>query len=309
MWGSTLTREQDGTPEVDTHALQASLDAAIGSRACWVKRARVLVETESTQEAAFEEAQRGGPGVLVTCLRQPGGRGRLGRTWADPGGKGVAATLAITWPTHDAGSLSLRAGLAACFAARACLASAAVDREGAAGGPSLAQRRVERTSRGPGRKLAGVLIEQRAGVCLVGIGLNVLQGAQDWPVGLAGKAVSLHELGARVGVPGSRENSCCRLNWHSRCRERMCSGRGTSGMCLSAASTALSAAGCGIVGGCWRCGRWKGSRYSMRQERWWCCRRRRLRLCMKCPRRAGCVISSRAAVPCVAWRRGARRSW
>lgn len=202
MWGSTLTREQDGTPEVDTHALQASLDAAIGSRACWVKRARVLVETESTQEAAFEEAQRGGPGVLVTCLRQPGGRGRLGRTWADPGGKGVAATLAITWPTHDAGSLSLRAGLAACFAARACLASAAVDREGA---PRVGLRWpndvVERTSRGPGRKLAGVLIEQRAGVCLVGIGLNVLQGAQDWPVGLAGKAVSLHELGARVGVP------------------------------------------------------------------------------------------------------------
>lgn len=182
--------------------MQASLNAAIGARACWVKQARVLAETDSTQEAAFEEAQRSGSGVLVTCLRQTGGRGRLGRTWADPGGKGVAATLAITWPIHAAGSLSLRAGLAACFAAQACLSSAAGDVEGA---PRVGLRWpndvVERTSLGPGRKLAGVLIEHRAGVCLVGIGLNVLQGAPDWPVDLAGKAVSLHELGARVGVP------------------------------------------------------------------------------------------------------------
>ena len=46
-----------------------------------------------------------------------------------------------------------------------------------------------------GRKLAGILIEQSGERAVVGIGMNVLQ--TRWPPPLAGRAVSLVQLGSR----------------------------------------------------------------------------------------------------------------
>lgn len=146
-----------------------------------IAHARVLAQTASTQDAAWQ-ASAGKPGWLVLAGRQTAGRGRLGRAWADDGGHGLAMTL-----TLPAGTLSsVAAGLAVCRAADATLPR-----------PLLGLRWpndvVER--RGAGRKVAGVLIEVRAGTALVGLGVNVAQ--RDWPDALRGRAASLHELGAR----------------------------------------------------------------------------------------------------------------
>lgn len=54
-----------------------------------------------------------------------------------------------------------------------------------------------RDDRTPGRKLAGVLIEQSENLLFVGIGINVLHDPSDWPPELADKAISLRALGSR----------------------------------------------------------------------------------------------------------------
>lgn len=158
---------------------------------------RVVTETDSTQDAAW--ATSGGqPGFLVVAGRQTAGRGRLGRAWADTGVQGLAMTL-----TLRAGVVSsVQAGVAVCRAVNALLPeddagvgraglrwpNDVVEREGGSGGRS-----------GGGRKIAGVLIEVREGVAMVGIGVNVLQEEADFPSDLAGRAVSIAQLGSRCG--------------------------------------------------------------------------------------------------------------
>lgn len=154
-----------------------------------LRHVRVLAETASTQDAAYL-ASGAHPGWLVIAGRQTAGRGRLGRDWADDHSRGLAMTL-----TLPAGSLSsVAAGLAVCRAADALLPR-----------PLLGLRWpndvVERAA--SGRKLAGVLIEARDGVALVGIGLNVAQ--RDWPAELAARAVSLRQLGSAA----SRIEAAC----------------------------------------------------------------------------------------------------
>jgi BirA family biotin operon repressor/biotin-[acetyl-CoA-carboxylase] ligase len=54
------------------------------------------------------------------------------------------------------------------------------------------------------RKLAGILAESVVGAAplvVLGIGVNVSQGPDDWPPDLRGRAVSLAELGAAVERP------------------------------------------------------------------------------------------------------------
>lgn len=148
-----------------------------------LRNVRVLAETASTQDAAWQ-ASAGHAGWLVVAGRQTAGRGRLGRAWADTRGLGLALTL-----TLPVGALSsLGVGLAVCRAAAPHLPDCA---------PGLRWPNdvVERGA--PGRKLAGVLVETRSGVALIGIGVNVRQEARDWPDALRGRAVSLYELGAR----------------------------------------------------------------------------------------------------------------
>ncbi|MFG0326764.1 MAG: biotin--[acetyl-CoA-carboxylase] ligase [Phycisphaerales bacterium JB037] len=159
-------------------------DLVASMRSRWITRAAVVRETASTQDAAAGmSALR--PGWFVVASAQTRGRGRLGRAWTQSGHLGIAATLTVDAGAFDAGSLSLRAGLAAC---------AAVERfvgEGAVGirWPN------DVVARHDGRKIAGVLIEQREGALLVGIGINVLQERGDWPGELAASAASLRQLG------------------------------------------------------------------------------------------------------------------
>jgi BirA family biotin operon repressor/biotin-[acetyl-CoA-carboxylase] ligase len=125
---------------------------------------------------------------------QTAGRGRLGRTWSDAHGLGLAMTLAIhpAWLTgSSAETLPLAVGLAAC---RAC--------EGLIGRKHVLGLRwpndvVERGR--SGRKVAGVLIEResRPGgseLLLIGIGVNVSQARGNFPPELRDRAASLRTL-------------------------------------------------------------------------------------------------------------------
>lgn len=165
------------------------LEAAIArTPACCVDRVAVVRETASTQDAALRLAGAK-PGLLVVAGRQTGGRGRHGRVWVDTGEQGLAATFAIADDGRDPADLSAVGGLGA----RDAIAAVAP-------GVALRLKRPNDVlavgADDEARKVAGVLIERRGGLVLIGIGINIAQRA--WPEDLAGRAVSLAELGAGV---------------------------------------------------------------------------------------------------------------
>lgn len=172
-----------GTP-ADLDDLRRAADSALARPGCRWRRALVLEACPSTQDAALE-ACAGRPGLVVVAGRQTSGRGRLGRAWHDESGLGLALTCVLP---AGAGGISLASGVGVLRSVTSL------------GAPHIGLKWpndvVERGS--PRRKLAGVLVEVREGVALLGVGLNVLQQGADWPRALEGRAVSLCELGLRV---------------------------------------------------------------------------------------------------------------
>lgn len=155
------------------------------------KRLRLLGPVErhetldSTNRLAAQRAAEGAPeGLVVRADRQEQGRGRRERTWHSP--RGGLWLTAVLRPSSLEG-LSLAAGLACVRAVR--------------------RYQVPATLRWPNdvfvgdRKLAGVLAEGRfqgaaVSYALVGLGLNVDLGAEDFPPELQGLATSMRlELG------------------------------------------------------------------------------------------------------------------
>ncbi|GMV24708.1 MAG: hypothetical protein AMXMBFR58_07390 [Phycisphaerae bacterium] len=169
-----------------TEALERARDAEGWT---FIRRVMSLRQTKSTQDAAVM-LSGGKPGMLVTAGHQTAGRGRLGRSWADTSHMGVAVTVTIR-NTLSAERLSLAGGLASCRAVEQVLGPVGAKRVGIRWPNDV----VEAGQAGPGRKLSGVLIEVTPAITLMGIGINVLQQAADWPEPLAGRAVSLRELG------------------------------------------------------------------------------------------------------------------
>jgi biotin-(acetyl-CoA carboxylase) ligase len=165
----------------------------------WLDRATVLDECGSTQDEAFSAAA-GKPGLVLTTLRQTRGRGRLGRAWVQNSDLGLAATIVLDASSHDVASLPLRIGCALCDA---CEKMSSLGRPESDMVPffrikwpndvvvSLDPLRRD----APHRKLAGILIERRDQLLLVGVGVNLLQKENDWPASLRGRAVSLAMLG------------------------------------------------------------------------------------------------------------------
>lgn len=149
-----------------------------------VREVRVLSETTSTQDSAWT-LSGGEPGMLVVADRQTSGRGRLGRTWLHNPGAGLAMTLTVAADRTPMERLSLVVGVAA-----------AMGIEDAAGVPPLGLRWpndvVERGGRG--RKIAGVLVERRDSLALVGIGVNIAQHSGDFPDDLRERAMSVAML-------------------------------------------------------------------------------------------------------------------
>ncbi len=143
---------------------------------------------------ARAEVERGaaGPGAVYVADAQFAGRGRHGRTWSSPVGKGLYLTVVLP-ETMAAPALTLAAALAAAEAAESHCGVVA-------------------TIKWPndllhsGRKWGGVLAEVmgvgEAAVVLLGLGLNVSQVKLDFDPSLMNAATS---LALAAGAPVERE--------------------------------------------------------------------------------------------------------
>jgi BirA family transcriptional regulator, biotin operon repressor / biotin---[acetyl-CoA-carboxylase] ligase len=148
--------------------------------------------TDSTNARARELVEAGAPhGTVVTAAEQTAGRGRQGRAWTAPTGKGLLYS-AILRPLDERHLLlPLSVPLAVCEAAEAL-------RPG-----------VECAVKWPNdvwvdeRKLAGILIEAKPqdGWAVIGVGLNLAVAPDEFPDDLRWPAVS---LGGDVEPEGAR---------------------------------------------------------------------------------------------------------
>ena len=134
--------------------------------------------------------ERGSPWAVVMAEAQTHGRGRDGKGWASPEGKGLWISLLVPSAGSEADLLlPLRVGLAA---ARVSEAFAPTE-----GGILVKWPNDLLLS---GRKVGGILCETAGTGCVVvGLGLNVRQEREDYPPGLREKAISL-EVGSGKAV-------------------------------------------------------------------------------------------------------------
>lgn len=153
----------------------------------------MLESTPSTMDAALEHAG-GCPGLLLAASRQTQGRGSHGRGWHD----GDACTLPCTFVV-DAGDRPAPM-LAACAA---CAVHETLSRFAPASADLAIKWPNDIVARGGDRerKLAGILIERRQGLTLVGIGINCSPLTGDAGESVRDRAVSLAELGSGASRP------------------------------------------------------------------------------------------------------------
>ena len=148
----------------------------------------VVAECPSTNAELARRARAGAEaGTVLVADHQTAGRGRLDRTWVTPPGAALTFSVLLApdrvpvarWPW-----LPLLVGIAVAEGVRRV---AEVDcnlkwpNDVLVGDPS--------TGSGQGRKLAGILVERverpSGAVAVVGVGLNVSQGADELPVDTA----------------------------------------------------------------------------------------------------------------------------
>lgn len=147
--------------------------------------------TDSTNERAKELAAAGAPhGTLVTAGEQSAGRGRQGRVWTAPPGKALLMSVVLRdlGPGHEL--VPLAAAVAVCEACEAVAPSV---------GCAIKWPNDVWIDR---RKAAGILVEGRPqqGWMVLGIGLNVATGAEEFPEELHETATSLAAAGATASV-------------------------------------------------------------------------------------------------------------
>ncbi|MBH5317923.1 biotin--[acetyl-CoA-carboxylase] ligase [Paenibacillus sp. GSMTC-2017] len=147
-------------------------------------------EVKSTQDLARTLAEEGAPeGTLVIAEKQTGGRGRMGRGWVSPQGKGIWMSMIMRpeVPIHCAPQLTLLTAVALC-------------------------RSLKRITSLPigikwpndllvnGKKISGILLEsaaedERLKYIIAGIGISVNLTESDYPEELLSKATSLRIAG------------------------------------------------------------------------------------------------------------------
>jgi len=139
-----------------------------------------LREVDSTNAHAQRLAVSGAPhGALVTASAQTAGHGRQGRAWGTPPGRALACSLVLRDPPR---LLPMVAALAVADVADALDRA---NRTAAIKWPNDVLL--------DGRKVAGILAEGRPqeGWVVLGIGVNVAVGEQDFPSELRTIATSL----------------------------------------------------------------------------------------------------------------------
>lgn len=162
-----------------------SLDAALLSAASpWKIPVPVMDETTSSNDDMLRLGEEGSPnGTLLFAERQTAGRGRFQRPWLTAPGLGLCFSLLLRLEVSDATIPSLSA-----FAAVALVE--AISELGIKGCAIKAPNDILIGE----RKVAGILVETRIGknpFAVVGVGLNVNQSRDDFPVELQGRAGSL----------------------------------------------------------------------------------------------------------------------
>jgi len=167
---------------LDAEAIRASLDNG------WAQaELRVLGSVSSTSDIAWAWADAGcAEGTAVFAEEQVQGRGRFGRAWLSPRGRGLLMSFVLRPETGDIGPAHITA-LAAVAVAEAIEAEA-----GLAAGIRWPNDVVL-----AGRKVAGILTEcrgARVAPCVVGIGINVNMETADFDPAIRDKAISVREV-------------------------------------------------------------------------------------------------------------------
>lgn len=164
--------------------------AALPTMMPWVREGVALESCGSTQDECHERSQ-GRPGLVVTAFEQTQGRGQRGRVWTHQPAAGIAVTVSLDARAYPPAVLSLAGGLAAARAVRTWVTGPAADRVSVKWPNDV----VAGCPRGSCTlKIAGVLVEVRDGLALVGVGVNVLQEKRDFPESLHGRAGSIRML-------------------------------------------------------------------------------------------------------------------
>jgi len=141
-------------------------------------------ECESTQLLLLDSNLP--EGAVATADHQTGGRGRLGRVWVETPGSSVLCSVLLRPPAGRAvAQLSLVGGLAVAEAV-----------EGVSGLPALIKWPNDVLVEG--RKMAGVLAEQRGAAVVLGIGINVNQAEERLAADARVPAGSLRSLTGRL---------------------------------------------------------------------------------------------------------------
>ena len=156
----------------------------------------VFEETDSTNDLAARAGQDGvSEGLVIFAESQRAGRGRLGRKWVSPPGRNLLCSILLrpaAVPVERWPELTFCAALAVAETA-----------ERFTGLP--ARIKWPNDVLLAGRKVAGILLEchhgQAPGFVVVGIGLNVLQKAEDFPPELRDRAGSLAMLRTDGNAP------------------------------------------------------------------------------------------------------------
>ncbi len=190
----------------DRTTWQSQLEAQImDTDECLVQRVVVVDSTPSTMDAAAlcaQDEQNGALGVLVVAGSQTSGRGQHGRVWMDHDHCTLPCTFALQGSDIDPPMLAALCACAVHESIEELLQSFGITTEDRLliKWPNDIVVRSDINGRTNDRKLAGILIEQKQGLTLIGIGINCTQNQEHWGVELMGNAVSLRMLG--IELPG-----------------------------------------------------------------------------------------------------------
>ncbi len=158
------------------------------------RRLTLLDVTDSTQNELRKLAEQGAAeGTLVIAEQQTSGRGRMGRSWVSPAGKGIWMSLLLRPPVP----LPLAPQLT-------LLAAVALSRAISEQLPSL-----DIGIKWPndllvgGKKISGILLEsaaedERLKYVVVGLGISANLDAEDYPEDLLSRAISLKMASGRT---------------------------------------------------------------------------------------------------------------
>src|SRR5256712_13148352 len=138
-----------------------------------------LDTVDSAQAVAFGLAEHGAADRTVGVAdQQLAGRGRRGRIWRAPAGTGLLASIIVRPRLPEA--------LLPTFSPMTAVATAEALRRVA---PVAARVKWPNDVLVGGKKIAGILLESRAPVIIIGVGVNL--GQREFPPELAGRAPSV----------------------------------------------------------------------------------------------------------------------